>query len=316
MNGQNLRSLARMLGGQVAGRNTVTCPGPGHSARDRSLSVTFNRDGSFVVCPHAPGDDPLECRDHVRAKLGMRPWEPGDGQNRAIPRSKINGWDQAALAKEAIEDRHRTKDDLVRIERALAIWNGAGDPRGTAADGYPKARALELSADIIDRALRFNPRTPWRNENTGQTDRIPCLIAAFRSIDDDSVTGIHRIRVDQPERWPKADRRMLGIVHRAAVKLDGLQSEQLIICEGVETGMAARQLGLRPVWALGSAGAIARFPVIERDIDELVILAEPGDASAQAIGICGRRYRQAGLRVRIVRPRSGDMNDTLMERTE
>jgi len=35
--------------------------------------------------------------------------------------------------------------------------------------------------------------------------RVPCLIAAFRAISD--VTGIHRIRVDEPERWPKTSRK-------------------------------------------------------------------------------------------------------------
>ena len=45
---------------------------------------------------------------------------------------------------------------------------------------------------------------------------------------------------------------MLGVVAGAAVKLDAA-GEALAIGEGVETAMAARQLGLRPVWAVGSA---------------------------------------------------------------
>jgi hypothetical protein len=36
-----LRSLAPRLGGDVSGRGVI-CPGPGHSARDRSLSVTLS----------------------------------------------------------------------------------------------------------------------------------------------------------------------------------------------------------------------------------------------------------------------------------
>jgi hypothetical protein len=316
MNGHTLRSLARTLGGDVAGRDTITCPGPGHSKRDRSLSVTFNgADESFVVHSHS-GDDWDSCRDHVRRLLGLPEWRPGDEQDRRVPRAKINCFDMAALDREAAEVRQPGEDDLARIERARNIWDEAGDPRGTAVEAYLRSRALELPDDLAGRVLRFHPRTPWRNETTGNTDRIPCLIVPFSSIDDDSITAVHRIRVDQPQRWPKAERKMLGVVGASAVKLDPLRGEKLVGGEGIETCMAARQLGLRPVWAFGSSGAIARFPVLDRNIDELVILAEPGDASAQAIGICGRRYRQAGLRVRIVRPRSGDMNDTLMERTE
>jgi putative DNA primase/helicase len=135
--------------------------------------------------------------------------------------------------------RPRSEDDLARIERALKIWNEAIDPRGTVAAQYLKARALDLPDDLAGGVLRFNPRTPWRNENTGKTERISCMIAAFRSIDDGIITAVHRIRLDQPERWPKTERRMLGIVHGAAIMLDPINNE-LAIGEGLETCMAAR----------------------------------------------------------------------------
>jgi hypothetical protein len=67
----NLRSLARALGGDVRG-NSVSAPGPGHSAKDRSLSVTPSSaapDG-FIVHSFA-GDDFPKCRDHVKARLGL-----------------------------------------------------------------------------------------------------------------------------------------------------------------------------------------------------------------------------------------------------
>ena len=138
--------------------------------------------------------------------------------------------------------------------------------------------------------LRYHPECLWRNESTGLLDRIPSLIAAFRSIDDNILTAIHRIRLDQPDRWPKAERRMLGVAHRAAVKL-GSPAGRLTVGEGIETVMAATQLGLGPAWALGSAGAISFFPVVD-GMSELKILAEAGDdASARAVQICGRRWR-------------------------
>jgi putative DNA primase/helicase len=150
--------------------------------------------------------------------------------------------------------------------------------------------------------LRFHPRTPWRNEDTRQTDRIPCLIAAFRSLDDDEITAIHRIRVDQPGRWPKTERLMLGVVHRAAVKLGN-----------PETCMAAMQLGVGTAWAVGSAGNISFFPTID-GISELTILGETGEASARAVKICGRRWRRASRRVFVSRSEVGsDHNDLLMQ---
>jgi putative DNA primase/helicase len=105
---------------------------------------------------------------------------------------------------------------------------------------------------------------------------------------------------------------MLGIVHRAAIKLNP-HGERLAIGEGVETCMAAEQLGLRPAWALGSVGAISFFPLID-DVKQLLILGEPGEASARAIKLCGTRWRKAKRRVRIMMPDNGcsDLNDELI----
>src|SRR5947209_7650722 len=73
--------VARALGGEVAGRDTVLIPGPGHSPRDRSLSIRLDAaapDG-FLIYSHA-GDPWQDCRDYVRSRLGLPSWQPGDGQ--------------------------------------------------------------------------------------------------------------------------------------------------------------------------------------------------------------------------------------------
>jgi putative DNA primase/helicase len=159
--------------------------------------------------------------------------------------------------------------------------------------------------------LRYHPSCPWRDENTGATVRVPALVAAFRSIDDDAVTAVHRIRVDQPERWPKTERRMLGVIHRTAVKLGPL-GDTLHIGEGVETCMAARQLGHTPAWALGSVGGISRFPLVE-GVTRLCILGEAGEASERAIKLCGHRWHRARRKVQIIMPDIGfDLNDQVM----
>lgn len=312
------RAVAHALGGDVVG-GQVLAPGPGHSARDRSLAVRLDPtapDG-FLVCSHSPADNWKTCRDHVRERLGLPAWQPGDGQHRTIPRQHIHKWDLAAVEEEADEGpRAFTEDDLQRIARVQDIWDGAWEPTGTLAERYLRdGRKLDLPDALLDVVLRFHPFCPLRNENTGKTDRVPALIAAFRSIDDDVITGIHRIRLDQPERWPKADRRMLGVVHRAAIKLDPLSGDTLAIGEGLETSMAARQLGFKPAWALGSVGAISFFPVLD-GVKQLTILGESGEASARAIKICGTRWRRAGRRVRVVMPNDGlsDMNDVLLTR--
>jgi putative DNA primase/helicase len=66
-----LGKIAQLLGGEVSG-GQVLCPGPGHSSIDRSLSVLLDPrapDG-FVVNSFAK-DNEIECRDYVRAKVGL-----------------------------------------------------------------------------------------------------------------------------------------------------------------------------------------------------------------------------------------------------
>jgi hypothetical protein len=80
------RQVAQALGGQVAGRDTILAPGPGHSRQDRSLAIRLDPaapDG-FLVYSHS-GDDWRDCRDYVRERLGLPKWQPGDEQCRFIP---------------------------------------------------------------------------------------------------------------------------------------------------------------------------------------------------------------------------------------
>lgn len=66
-----LRAWANALAGDVAG-NEVLCPGPGHSAKDRSLAVRFDPQApeGFICFSHS-GDSWQACRDHVKARLGI-----------------------------------------------------------------------------------------------------------------------------------------------------------------------------------------------------------------------------------------------------
>jgi 5S rRNA maturation endonuclease (ribonuclease M5) len=71
-------TVARIMGGDVVGRDQVNVPGPGHSAKDRSLSIKLDpnsRDG-FVVNSFAGGDDPIACKDYVRERLSLGRFEP------------------------------------------------------------------------------------------------------------------------------------------------------------------------------------------------------------------------------------------------
>jgi hypothetical protein len=304
----NLKLLRAFLGGEIVGGQLV-CAGPGHSSRDRSLSVRLDPDApdGFVVYSHA-GDDFGDCRDYVRAHLGIPRWQPADKLDRCVRAEQLRAVDIPAANRES--DRQPLNNgERNRMACAIRVWSEAGEPRNTLAEQYlHDHRSLDLPAELCGTVLRFHPRCPWRDLNAGNMIFTPALIAAFKSIDNAEVTGIHRIALNSD--GSKRGRRMLGITRRATVRLDPARAG-LVIGEGIETCLAAREFGFAPVWALGSIAPIAQFPVID-GVENLTILGETGTASADAIRSCAARWHAAGRRVRAVMPDHGsDLNDEL-----
>jgi putative DNA primase/helicase len=291
-----LRSMAAALGGDVVkGKRGlfVLCPGPGHSAEDRSLSVAESAtDPDGFVCNSFAKDGWRDCRQHVLARLGRRPSEYRETVKRQAKR------------QEAPTDNST---------KARSLWGEAVEPRGTLAERYlNEQRRLDLPDDIAGRVVRFHGACPWRiDENT--VERRPAMLTAFRTIEGDRLVAVHRTALK--DSGEKIDRRMLGPVAGAAIKIDADENVEqgLTIGEGFETCLAGRALGLRPVWALGSAGAIAEFPVLS-GIDALTILAETdaSGANARAVRACGNRWAAAEREIIVAAPRvAGDMNDAL-----
>jgi hypothetical protein len=99
-----LEEIARALGGDVSGAE-VLAPGPGHSAKDRSLSVRLSdkaKDG-FVVFSFSGGTW-QEGAAYVRGRLGLPPWEPskkranGQAKPREIRRTNYSYRDPVTAA--------------------------------------------------------------------------------------------------------------------------------------------------------------------------------------------------------------------------
>ena len=300
MSGLDLRTIARALGGEVQGRQ-VKAPGPGHSRVDRSMSVRLSSQSPTGWITHSYVGDPFDlCRDFVTAKLGLDPdvWRSRSrGQARPTPVFTVPGPEPDAAA---------------RIARARALWGEATDARDTVVEAYLAGRGLDL-VNNINEVVRFHPRCPWRDEAEGRTIYVPAMVALMRSVTTNEPQAIHRTRLT-PD-GAKVDRRMLGIAAGAAVKLDADDEVTmgLAIGEGTETCLAARALGFKPCWAVASAGAVERFPVLG-GIECLTILAENDDTNARAVEACAARWHAAGAEVHIIRStRGSDLNDVLKQ---
>jgi putative DNA primase/helicase len=165
-----VREIARALGGEVVGAS-VLAPGPGHSRRDRSLSVTpaASAPDGFLVFSHA-GDDWRACRDHVAKRLGIE-------RAHAASRSHLEGWRLPAPS-----------DDEGRADKtgaALALWRASINPRGTIVESYLASRGLELDDEVSLGVIHWHAGTG-------------AIVALFRSIETDAPQAVSRTYLDIP----------------------------------------------------------------------------------------------------------------------
>ena len=196
------------------------------------------------------------------------------------------------------------QDDAGRTKNALALFNAAGGIDHPISDRYFDSRKLVLPDGVNGNVLRFHRHCPF-----GTGERHPAIMALYRDINTDEPRAVSRTALT-PE-GVKIDRKMLGPIRGCACKLspDENVTLGLHIAEGIETGLAAMMLGFMPMWALGSADAIAKFPVLS-GIECLTVMTDndqintktgktPGQEAARE---CSQRWTRAGATVRRVTP--------------
>jgi putative DNA primase/helicase len=184
------RAIASILGGDVTGRDCVNVPGPGHGPADRSLSIKLNSraPGGFVVFSHA-GDDPIECRDYVRGRLGLGQWR-ANGDERVPYLVSRTGPDQ---------DKERLKS------LALKIWSQSVSPVGTLVERYlSEHRGLDFPSSVAFAVIRFHGSL-YFDKHT----RLPGMVCLLRNVETDEPSGIHRTFLDR-NTGDKIDRKCLA----------------------------------------------------------------------------------------------------------
>jgi hypothetical protein len=249
-------AIALALGGEVHGRE-VLAPGPGHSAKDRSLSVTLSPTAPDGLLIHSfAGDDWRRCRDHVRERIGLpvfrpeRPQKPPPGAHRGAPGHRDSG-EPAKAATQPPEN----------ARKAAWLW-GAREP---ITEGCPAGLYLR-------RARRFDgpiPTTLGYLPPNGK--HPPALIAAFGFCEEPEpgtirppglVTGVHLTRLTPQGGKTPIDpvKIMLGPMSGLPIVLapvnDGLG---LAITEGIEDGLSVFEETGLGVWAAGSAGNMPKI---------------------------------------------------------
>ncbi|WP_028731635.1 DUF7146 domain-containing protein [Rhizobium leguminosarum] len=281
----SLHDLAKRLGGELGRNGHISCPGPGHGAKDRSLSVWF--DGDVLRVYSFAGDDWQVCKDHVRERLGLPSWEPGRKEAPAFHTSR-----------RPCDDR----DEASRIALVRRLWREAEDPRAAPVMNYLDHRGLPPLSDDQLPVFRFHRNCPFSGE------RVPALLARFSPTEDDpgleaEPTAIFRIRLDRYD----GDRRKLalGPSRGQVVKLcPDISLGGVGITEGVEKGLALAASGWRPIWITCGTATMRTFPLLPW-MEALTVFAdrdEPGrDAALAAVA----RWHDASREARILQPPLG-----------
>jgi putative DNA primase/helicase len=198
-------------------------------------------------------------------------------------------------------------------KRAGDIWRNGVDPRGTIVQAYLEYRKLDLPDEAAGTVVRFHPSCWFGKEHH------PAMVCLVRNIATNEPQAIHRAALTPDgiaiRRNGKTFRMSLGPVSGGAIKLDPDEDVTMGLCvgEGVETCLAGRQMGLRPVWSAISRAGITSFPILP-GIEGLHILRENDAnlAGPKSVEDCASRWRATGLDVHIADPERGsDLNDEL-----
>lgn len=186
-------------------------------------------------------------------------------------------------------------------ELPRAIWAEATALPGTPAEIYLHTRGLTLQSRA---PLRFHPACPRSGE------RYPAMIALMTDPKTNQPVGIHRTFIEADGSGKAAiepAKMMLGNAGIVRLVPDEEVSLGFGIAEGIENALAVMQMtGWRPVWAAGSAGGIAKFPVL-RGIEAITIFADADDKGAglRAAHECAGRWYAEGREAIIQQPPTG-----------
>jgi hypothetical protein len=284
--------IALQLGATRQGRNwRAPCPcGCGYA-----LSFCDGADGRLLVHCYGGCDFPRVFAELVQ--YGLLDGEEGD------PGSPPG--DRFVPFRNDADQRRR------KIQQAREIYaSGVWDERIAV---YLRARGIGLTSLI----LRFQEQAPHR-----LGARLPAMLAPVVDIDGEHI-GVHMtyLRHDGAgkAKLPKElQRECRGTLAGGAIRLIPFDpGVELILCEGVETGLAAAELFALPCWSAVYAGGM-RSLALPPDVRRIIIAADndvSGTGQRNALAAYDRWIAE-GRSVRIKCPPTpgDDFNNVLVKR--
>ncbi len=243
----DLRAIvARVGAGDLYnGGKAALVPGPGHSRKDRSLSLKLSPDGSRVLWWSHAGDDAADVWKHI----GLDAPQGGE----AVRESP---------AKRAARIAAERQEAARKLAFCADLWGRTVEAAGTDVERYLRGRGI---TGPIPPTLRFHPAAPTRypSPDLPPAPTFPAMVAIVTGPDGKSASGVHATFL-APGGAGKAalrsPRRMFGEFSGSVVQLGPLPADGgLGVAEGIETALAYRALTGVPTWAALSTSGLKTF---------------------------------------------------------
>lgn len=231
-------------------------PTPGHSNRDRAITIKPVPDHPLGFVVHCHNGDSRDAWRYVCGILGL---EPG-----RMPAPTQPPKPRAPSAAEIAETERKRK----AVERIVAE---SREIYGTPADDYLQSRGLKPP---FPRDVRFHPALDTRDHDGGRMVS-PGMVALVRKAPGARVVGLHRTFLTRDGRKNPSARvvkAMLGEVRGGAVWPDEFGSI-LGIGEGIESSLSFTLLYRVPCVAALSASNLGNLR-LPRALVEIIIAAD------------------------------------------
>ena len=258
-----------------AGRNGRSpCPICGSS---HALSVDIGRNGKPIFFCHANGCDV---------------WK-------LVREQKV---DWKAIARRTATPK---RDEAERFHEAFTILRAAKIANAGAPEDYLRARDITISAGLGTMLMPANVSAKVIDK------RFPAMVNPI--VKGNVLVGAFTTLLSRDgTRRIKGQKRAHGVIKGGYVPLGTIEPDApLIVAEGVETCLAAMQIG-------GIAGGVATCgtsgmkSVNLPPSGDVIIAADPGEAGQSAANVLAQRLAARGRRVRIATPKRGsDWNHRL-----
>jgi hypothetical protein len=190
---------------------------------------------------------------------------------------------------------------------AQTLWEKSISASSTLVETYLKHRGYQGEIPESIRFLATHLHTP-----TGQEH--PVMIAQV-SDQEGRFQAVHRtyLKWDGSGKASVVPAKMtFGSIRGGAIRLAEVK-DQVILCEGIETGLALFQESQLPVWSCLSAGGLKTVN-LPSQIQTVIIAADYDKPGLQAAEEAAARFYKQGLTVKVIKPKvlGSDFADELL----